>query len=531
MGNSRKTSIPGLDSRYTDLTEIGSGGMARVYKAWDSKMEREVAVKVMADQFVSDSKYRTRFIREIKTMALMQHPNIVPIYDYHADTETAWFVMGYIEGETLARKIEAGSIASEKAFSEIADGLLMALAFAHGKGIVHRDIKPENIIIDGNDRPYLMDFGIAHQDGGDETRLTKTGSYLGTATYSSPEQLNGDAITRATDVYSLGIVFYEIIHGQPPYTGTLSHIIAGHMTGENPLVKNRATKFPVAPNTRDVVRAMVEKDAAVRPSDCQAILGALRRKGQPGDFRRADIPAKKDRQGASATIVADRGAFANLSIAVMFAAIFLLLFHVFTGGRIVVSSASITLTGLIAVALPILAAFIVTGSRPVFVAATLLSVAGFVVGLVVTLATAGETPLHSFGYLLSLTLIALLLLLAVATAARSIFSAAPASRLGTHVDRFAGNPFVRLIQEKVKLFLAPSPVPYACAGLALMLAIIARDLWTPGFLLAVAGTVAAMLHFLESGDGKRLAGSLPVAAFALIVHIALYNNYLVRVLF
>ena len=260
-----------------------------------------------------------------------------------------------------------------------------------------------------------MDFGIARHEEGEETRLTRTGSYLGTATYSSPEQLNGDKVTRATDIYSLGIVFYEIIYGKPPYTGTLSRIIAGHMTGENPITENSATRFRISTGTRNVVRLMVEKDVATRAVDCRAIHDELCRNGAQSSSRRKSTAATSNPRGSGLEAVSGWGRADNSAVASMFAAVVLSLFHVFVGGLINALFVQVPLTALFAAALPVLVAFVSVGSWGAFVAATILSLAGIATGLVVTLASAGELPLLTLGYLLSLVLTSVWIVQAVAT--------------------------------------------------------------------------------------------------------------------
>ncbi|HPH02821.1 MAG TPA: SUMF1/EgtB/PvdO family nonheme iron enzyme [Spirochaetota bacterium] len=262
-----------IDSRYEGMSKIGEGGMAVVYRAHDTKLGRDVAIKVIAPQYAGDAKFRARFMRELKILARLQHPNIVPIYDSNVNKESAWFAMRFIEGENLRQLIEKKEITAAMVLA-VGQGVLAALEYAHRNGVIHRDVKPENIFISREGEVFLVDFGIACATDDEGTRMTRTGMALGTPAYSSPEQLDGLETTAASDQYSFGIVLYEMISGQPPFTGSLAVIIAGHLGREVPVLPRSAGIFG-GKATEKVIRRMLEKDAAARYRDCDEARVAL----------------------------------------------------------------------------------------------------------------------------------------------------------------------------------------------------------------------------------------------------------------
>ena len=262
-----------IDRRYTGLVEVGQGGMATVFRATDTQLERDVAIKVILPEHAGKPKFRSRFEREVKALARLHHPNIVAVYDYHSSTECSYYVMPLIEGKLLKDLIAAKGKSPDLLLSVMRD-VLSALSYAHGKNVIHRDVKPENIIIDSTGRVYLTDFGIAHIDEAELTKLTQQGSFLGTPAYASPEQIEGERLTPASDIYSLGIVLYEFITGAPPFRGTMNGVITGHLTKEPP---------PIAPGPLPeairsivpIVMRMIAKKPQDRYSGCDEILALL----------------------------------------------------------------------------------------------------------------------------------------------------------------------------------------------------------------------------------------------------------------
>src|SRR3954470_2824414 len=224
-----------LGDRYRLEREIGRGGMAIVWLAQDSKLNREVAVKVLLGE-LAFAMGPERFRREIDVVSRLSHPHILPIDDYGELEGQLYYVMPFIAGETIHKKLERERQFGVQEAVRIAAEVASALDYAHRQGIVHRDIKPENILLQ-NGEALVADFGIARAitEGGG-AKLTSTGVTLGTPTYMSPEQARADpGIDGRSDIYSLGCVLYEMLAGQPPFSGpTAQAIIARHQLDEAP---------------------------------------------------------------------------------------------------------------------------------------------------------------------------------------------------------------------------------------------------------------------------------------------------------
>ena len=208
---------------YEILSPLGGGGMGVVYKAKDTKLGRMVALKFLAPQLTSDPGLKKRFVQEAKAASALDHPNIGTIFEINETDDGQLFIaMAYYEGDTLKDKIAQGPIPTEQAI-DYASQIAKGLAKAHEADIVHRDIKPANIIITKDDTVKIVDFGLAKMSG--ETQLTKTGSTIGTIAYMSPEQLKGEDVDHRTDIWSLGVVLYEMVMGERPYKGEYEHQI------------------------------------------------------------------------------------------------------------------------------------------------------------------------------------------------------------------------------------------------------------------------------------------------------------------
>jgi eukaryotic-like serine/threonine-protein kinase len=221
--------------RYAVLERVGSGGMAEVYRARDELLGREVAVKVLSERFSRDRSFVERFRREAQSAANINHPNIVSLYDYGADGGTYYIVMEYIDGQTIADIIHSeGPLLPERA-AEIAADVAQALSRAHSTGLVHRDIKSSNIMLTSSGQTKVTDFGIARALGGDgEQTMTQTGMVIGTAAYLSPEQAQGNPVDPRSDVYSLGVVVFEMLTGRTPFGGDSPLAIAYKHVREEP---------------------------------------------------------------------------------------------------------------------------------------------------------------------------------------------------------------------------------------------------------------------------------------------------------
>lgn len=207
-----------LFGQYRIEETIGAGGMAVVYKAWHTSLDKYFAIKKLSDSLAQNSEARERFVREAKTHSRLEHPNIVKFHDILQDHETGnvYIVMEYVEGRTLARMIgkETGPIPFEKAWP-IFRQLLEGIGYAHSQGVVHRDIKPGNVIVTPDNSVKILDFGIARDETGHT--ITQSGQVVGTLQYASPEQIKGEKVDQRSDIYNLGMTLYEMVAGRLPH--------------------------------------------------------------------------------------------------------------------------------------------------------------------------------------------------------------------------------------------------------------------------------------------------------------------------
>ncbi len=266
-----------LAAHYELDCEIGRGGMGIVYRAKDRRLKRQVAIKLLPPELAFRSEIKSRFLREAETAAQLSHPNIVPIYTVDEQESLVFFVMAYISGDNLAKRLhERGVLTTEetrKILREVAD----ALAYAHDRGVVHRDIKPDNILLDAaTGRPMVTDFGIARaMDSGGDSRLTATGMAIGTPAYMSPEQAAGEReIDGRSDLYSLGILGYQMLTGEPPFSaGSTPAMLVKHIS-ERPIpVQQRRSDVPT--DLARSVMMLLEKDPANRFPTASALVAAL----------------------------------------------------------------------------------------------------------------------------------------------------------------------------------------------------------------------------------------------------------------
>ncbi len=223
-----------FSGRYEILRHLARGGMAEVYVAHDLMLDRRVALKVLFPELSTDRNFVERFRREAQAAANLSHPNIVSIYDWGEEEGTYFIVMEFIEGRTLGQIIrQEGPLVADRA-AEIAADVAAALAFAHRSGVVHRDVKPGNVLISPTGQVKVTDFGIARAANSDQD-LTQTGAVMGTATYFSPEQAQGHRVDPRSDVYSLGVVLYEMVAGRAPFAGENPMAIAYKHVREQPV--------------------------------------------------------------------------------------------------------------------------------------------------------------------------------------------------------------------------------------------------------------------------------------------------------
>jgi eukaryotic-like serine/threonine-protein kinase len=221
-----------VDDRYRVISRIGSGGMADVYCAEDSQLGRRVALKVLHRRFAADQEFVERFRREASAAAGLQHPNVVQVFDRGELDGTYYIAMEFLEGRTLKQLVrEEGPLDPSRAI-DITIQILRAARFAHKRGVIHRDFKPHNVIIDGEGRVKVTDFGIARAGASD---MTETGAIMGTAAYLSPEQAQGHAVSASSDLYSVGILLYELLTGDVPFDAESAVTIALKQVSEEPV--------------------------------------------------------------------------------------------------------------------------------------------------------------------------------------------------------------------------------------------------------------------------------------------------------
>ena len=217
--------------QYTILEKIGSGGMGVVYKAEDSKLNRIVALKFLSHHLTNDEEAKQRFVREARAAASLNHPNICTIHDIGEFDNKIFIVMELLEGQSLEDEIKSGSLQISSAveiFEQICDGLKEA----HRNGIIHRDIKSANIMITASQQVKIMDFGLARSVS--QTRITQDGSTTGTTAYMSFEQASGVDVDHRTDIWSLGVVFYEMLTGQMPFRGDSEQVVIYSILNKDP---------------------------------------------------------------------------------------------------------------------------------------------------------------------------------------------------------------------------------------------------------------------------------------------------------
>jgi serine/threonine-protein kinase len=261
---------PLLAGRYELGPRLGTGGMAEVVRGLDSRLGRPVAIKLVASERVDPSS-RERFRREAMTSAGFNHPHAVTTYDAGEADGWLYLVMELVEGPTLAQRLESWALDPAEAL-RITDALLDALASAHAAGLVHRDVKPGNVLLGPDGIVKLGDFGIARRF--DDVALTSTGTFVGTARYASPEQLAGEPATPASDIYSTGVVLYEMLTGRPPFDGDSAMAIAmAHHHTTPPDVRTAAPT--VAPGLARAVGRALAKDPAARFPSADAMRAAL----------------------------------------------------------------------------------------------------------------------------------------------------------------------------------------------------------------------------------------------------------------
>ena len=250
-----------LADRYELEELVGTGGMSSVFRAHDRLLDRKVALKILHQQYSGDDDYVERFKREARSVAALSHPNVVTVIDRGEHEDRQFIVFEYVEGENLKRLIERRGPAPVPNALELAIQIARGLAFAHQQGLIHRDVKPQNVLLNGDGRAKVTDFGIARSLNV-QRGMTQTGTVLGTSDYIAPEQAQGQRVDEHTDVYSLGVVVYELLTGEVPFPG--EHFVAvamRHINEEPPSVREKRPDVPVR------VDEAVRRAMAKRPED------------------------------------------------------------------------------------------------------------------------------------------------------------------------------------------------------------------------------------------------------------------------
>src|SRR5688572_14480011 len=266
-----------LGGRYQIEALLGQGGMSAVYRAHDPNLRRAVAVKLIHSHLSNDQEFVRRFETEAAAIAQLRHPNIVQVYDFDHDGDTYYTVMEFVPGESLQERLKSLNAAGQRLPVAQAAGLMAtvcdAVAYAHTRGMIHRDLKPANVMLMANDQPVLTDFGVAKILGSQQH--TATGAVLGTPMYMSPEQVQGLPQDGRTDLYSIGIMLYEMAAGRPPYEGDSAiTIMLKHVNEPLPDLRLRAGDVPAS--LKDIIQRALAKQPADRFQDGAELAAALR---------------------------------------------------------------------------------------------------------------------------------------------------------------------------------------------------------------------------------------------------------------
>ena len=264
------------DGRYRIEKRIGQGGMANVYLAEDETLGRRVAIKVLHQRYAEDSQFVERFLREASAAAKLNHPNIVQVYDRGQAADTYYIAMEYVDGMTLKDLVRRRGGLTEQECLAYGRQALHALRFAHRNGIVHRDVKPHNMMVDTDGRLKIADFGIARAAADADSGLTEAGSIVGTAQYLSPEQAQGHEVAASSDLYSLGVVMFEMATGRVPFDGESPvNVALKHV--KDPVPRPSSLNREVTPAIESIILKAMEKDPTRRYSTADEMLADLDR--------------------------------------------------------------------------------------------------------------------------------------------------------------------------------------------------------------------------------------------------------------
>jgi beta-lactam-binding protein with PASTA domain len=296
-----------VDGRYRVMSRLGSGGMADVFLAEDQQLGRKVALKLLHHRFAQDPDFVERFRREAQAAAGLQHPNVVSVYDRGTFDDTYYIAMECLPGRSLKQLIREEAPLDPLRAIDITIQILKAARFAHRRGVIHRDLKPHNVIVDDSGHAKVTDFGIARAGASD---MTETGSIMGTAQYLSPEQAQGHAVNAGSDLYSIGVVLYEMLTGRVPFDADSAVSIAlKHVSEAPPPPSSINPNIP--PELEQTVLWVLNKNASDRPADADQLITVLEH------CREAIASAGAGQHTASMAAVAAAGAAAGAGAAIV----------------------------------------------------------------------------------------------------------------------------------------------------------------------------------------------------------------------
>jgi eukaryotic-like serine/threonine-protein kinase len=276
-----------IAGRYELKETVGTGGMSTVYCAFDTLLERNVALKILHDQYGGDAEYVERFRREARAVAQLAHPNIVTVIDRGEEDGRQFIVFELVDGENLKELVERGGPLPVRRVLELGLEIGRALAFAHAQGLVHRDVKPQNVLLNGDGRAKVTDFGIVRSL--DAVGQTETGTVLGTSHYIAPEQARGERVDAQTDVYSFGVVLHELLTGDVPYPGdNFLSVAMKHVNDPVPSVLDTRPDAPIRLAT--LIERCLAKQPSDRPASMDEVVAEL-------EAVRAELDAREDGEG------------------------------------------------------------------------------------------------------------------------------------------------------------------------------------------------------------------------------------------
>jgi len=276
-----------IAGRYELKETVGTGGMSTVYCAFDTLLERNVALKILHDQYGGDAEYVERFRREARAVAQLSHPNIVTVIDRGEEDGKQYIVFELVDGENLKELVERGGPLPVRRVLELGLEVGRALAFAHAQGLIHRDVKPQNVLLNGDGRAKVTDFGIVRSL--DAVGQTETGTVLGTSHYIAPEQARGERVDAQTDVYSFGVVLHELLTGEVPYAGdNFLSVAMKHVNDPVPSVLDTRPDAPI--RLASLIERCLAKVPADRPASMDEVVAEL-------EAVQVELDARQDGEG------------------------------------------------------------------------------------------------------------------------------------------------------------------------------------------------------------------------------------------